>query len=231
MELKIKPRKPLSEVLAKAEGKPPPQKPERKIDEFKVRVNEVKRVKTVQARDFLIHIEKEPDLSVTERYRAMGLSAYMGNRIQKELVETGYIVEVRRGKSIYLELTDKGREAIDSPKKRMAGKGSIEHQSYQSRIKQYHEDLGYNAYIEKSLNGKSIDVLVLKAGRRVAIEIELNITDHIVENISRDFTVGVDEVLVVTKKELLGRIKERVEKGISSADMKKISFEVLDGFG
>ncbi len=139
-------------------------------------------------------------MSVTERYMAMGLSAYMGNRIQKELVETGYIVEVRRGKSVYLELTDKGREAIDSPKKRMAGKGSIEHQTYQSRIKKYYEDLGYNAYVEKSLNGKSIDVLVNKAGRLIAIEIELSVTDHIMENISRDFTVGVDEVVVVTTK-------------------------------
>lgn len=237
MELRIRPRKPLSEVLAKAEGKPPPERTQKKPEpsrekhsDFKLRVDELKRVKGNQARDFMIHIEKEPDLSVTERYKAMGLSAYMGNRIQKELVETGYIIEVRRGKPVYLELTDKGSEAIRSPKRRMAGKGSPEHQMYQRRIKEFYVDLGYSAEIEKDVYGKSIDVLVNKGGRLIAIEIELNVTDHIMENISRDFTVGVDEVVVVTTKDLLGRIREKVEKALGGADIKGLSFDVVDRY-
>ncbi len=237
MELKKKDRTPLSVVLAKAEGKPAPTRTEKKPEPpsekrsgFEIRVDEVKRVKMNQARDFMIHIEKEPDLSVTERYTAIGLSAYMGNKIQKELVETGYIIEARRGKSVYLELSDKGSEAIRSPKKRMPGKGSAEHQMYQRRIKEYNEDLGYSAKIEKDIYGKSIDVLVNKGSRLIAIEIELNVTDHIMENISRDFAVGVDEVVVVTTKELLGRIKEKVEKALSGADIKGLSFDVVDRY-
>ncbi len=229
-ELKEKKGTPLSEVLAKADTKSPSPKPEMRPDDFKVRVNEVKRTKTSQARDFLIHIEKYPDLNVTERYMALGLSGYRGNRIQKELLEKGYIVEVRKGKAVYLELTEKGRASIGSPQQKMAGKGSTEHKTYQMKIQKYYEDLGYNAYIEKDLDGKSIDVLVNKAGRLIAIEIELNITDHIIDNVSKDFTVGVHEVVIVTKRELIGKIKEKVEKALGEADIKYLTFEVIDNF-
>ena len=122
----VKPRIPLSEVLAKEreEDKPKAEyrKERKKSDDFRVDVDDVIKTKKDEVRDFMIHIEKHPFLNVTERYRDMGLNTYKGNRIQKELLEVGYIEEIKVGKSIYLVLTERGMEAIGSEKTAFRGR-------------------------------------------------------------------------------------------------------------
>ena len=230
----IKPRTPLSEVLAKGkEGDRPKaeyRENGREPDDFRVDVEDVIKTRKDEVRDFMIHIEKHPFLNVTERYSDMGLNTYKGNKIQKELLESGYLREIKVGKSTYLDLTDKGMEAIGSEKSRFRGRGSFDHILYQEKIREYYEGLGYNAYVEKDLYGKAIDILVMKPGSIMAFEVELDITDHIIENILRDFTVGVNEVVVVTKKKLSVKMREKIEKSIDRDETKKLSFELIDRY-
>ena len=195
MGSEIKPTIPLSEVLAKRE-KPK----EKKSDPFIVRVKETKRIRKDIARDFLIHIEKHPQMNVTETYQCLEMGANKGNRVHKELLQEGYIEEHKKGKSKYLRLTEKGRQAIGSGPQKQKGRGSDDHRFYQERIKTYYEGLGYDAYIEKDRYGKAIDVLVVKPNGLVAYEVELQNTNHILENIRRDIAVGVKEVVIVTKQ-------------------------------
>ena len=195
--------------------------------DFIVKVNEIKRVKKKLARDFLIHIEKHPHMNVTETYRSLGLSAYKGNKVQKELVENGLLEEKRMGKSIYLILTEKGRAAIGSEVPKERGRGKEEHRLYQEKIKSYYEDLGYSAYIEKDRYGKAIDVLVMKPGSLVAYEVELHNTNHIMENISRDLAVGVDRVVIVTTSNLLEKIQKRIGAAYPA---NTVSIETIDTY-
>lgn len=199
----------------------------RPSSDFLVKVEEIKRVKKELARDFLIHIEKHPHMNVTETYRSLGLSAYKGNKVQKDLVENGYLEENRMGKSIYLMLTEKGRASIGSEAPKERGRGKAEHRLYQEKIKAYYEGLGYSAYIEKDRYGKAIDVLVMKSGSLVAYEVELHDTDHIIENIKRDFAVEVDEVVIVTTSELFEKIQKRIER---ESDIDPVSIELIDKY-
>ena len=233
---KITPCIPLNEMLERKEEKPFDRKSEKvkgeakKTDGFKKEAEEKKSKQSVLIRDFLIHIEKHPFMNVTERYSALGINTYRGNKIQKEVVEDGLVKEIRVSKSVYLELTEKGMDAIGSDKGRLKGRGSFEHILYQEKIREYFERLGYSAYVEKDLYGKSIDVLVNKDGLQVAIEVEMSMTDHILENISRDYAVGVNEVVIVTKKDLLSKIKRKVEKDLGDGEVRGLSFEVIDKF-
>jgi len=222
MGYKIKPTIPLSEVLAKRE-KPK----EKKSDPFIVRVKETKQVRKDIARDFLIHIEKHPQMNVTDTYRCLGMGANKGNRIQKELLQEGYIEEHKKGKSKYLRLTEKGRQAIGSGPQKQKGRGSDDHRFYQERIKAYYEGFGYEAFIEKNRYGKAIDILVKKPKGLVAYEVELQNTNHILENVRRDIAVGVKEVVIVTKQELHDTIKQKVEKQFGND---KVSLEIIDRY-
>lgn len=213
---------PLKEVFAKRE-KPKESKP----DPFIVRVKETKQVRKDIARDFLIHIEKHPQMNVTETYRCLGMGANKGNRIQKELLQEGYIEEHKKGKSKYLRLTEKGRQAIGSGPQKQKGRGSDDHRFYQERIKAYYKGLGYDAFIEKNRYGKAIDILVKKPNGLVAYEVELQNTNHILENIRRDIAVGVKEVVIVTKQELHDTIKQKVMKQFGND---KVSLEIIDRY-
>lgn len=218
-------RTPLSEVLAKQE-----EKPKEKPKSFNYQVKKAKEVKKDEALEFILCVERHPNENVTGIYHLLRLSGYKGNRIQKELVEEGYISEFKRGKSKYLRLTEKGYEAIGAEKPKGKGRGKDDHRFYQDKIKEHYEGLGYKAYVEKDLLGKAIDVLIRKPDCLVAIEVELHNTDHIIENIKRDLTVGVNEVVVVTKEDIYEKIKEKITKRSDEIEIEKVSIELIDKY-
>lgn len=230
----VKERTTLSEVLEKERREEGPKEEYRKrgeeTDDFRVDVDDEIKTRKDEIRDFLIHIEKHPFLNVTERYRDMGLNAYKGNKIQKELLDIDYIREIKVGKSTYLVLTEKGMVSIGSERTGFRGRGSFEHILYQEKIRRYYEDFGYSAYVEKDRYGKAIDVLVMKPGAVTAFEVELGVSDQVIENIRSDFKVGVDEVVIVTKKELLVRMKRKVVSELGEMDEGKLSFELIDKY-
>ncbi|MBN2224089.1 MAG: hypothetical protein JW765_05380 [Deltaproteobacteria bacterium] len=224
----VKPRTPLSDVLAKADKGSP--KADKKTNGFKVKVDEAQSVRRTLARDFMIGVEKNPGSTVTELYRKLDLNTDLGTQVQKELLEAGYVTKKRVGRSFILELTEKGKEAICSDGNKLKGKGLSTHVFCQQRIKGHHESLGYTAHVEKNIDGKSIDVLVNKGGHLIAYEVETSPNDHIVQNVIRDLMVGVNEVVIVSEREQLEKIQRIVEKGVADNDLRKVSYQTIDDY-
>jgi len=71
---------------------------------------------------FLIDIASFPDAGVAERYKRLGISVRLGQRVKDELAGKGLIQEqvetTSRGKLRTIRLTEKGRMSLDSQKNR-----------------------------------------------------------------------------------------------------------------
>lgn len=119
-------------------------------------------------------------------------------------------------------------------KQEIKGKGSIEHAFWQYRCAKYFTEKGYYVEIEHFLSqekieeGKnstleSIDVIACKNNERIAIEIELNDTPHIINNILKCINAGFDCLIIaVYGSKLMKRIQSMM---LSNAETEKYSRE------
>ena len=93
----------------------------------------------------------------------------------------------------------------------------------------FHNDEGPDSVVKGFTirGGKAIDVLVVKPNGLVAYEVELQNTNHILENIRRDIAVGVKDVVIVTTQELHDTIKQKVMKQFCND---RVSLEIIDRY-
>jgi DNA-binding MarR family transcriptional regulator len=175
---------------------------------------------------FLEHIAIEPLLSITERFRSLGLSAWSGERIVKELLRAGMVKEVvinrggRGGRAKYLELTQKGRETLREEGVEIAieGRGGIAHLYWQHRICQLFRRRGYYAEVETPLGDMFLDVFASDSeGRRVGVQVIIGELDaYEFQGIRKAVLAGLDEVIVACDSEaVLERLEERLPEVLS----------------
>jgi len=176
-------------------------------------------VLTEDERRFLADIAKNPISGVVARYTRMGINRYQGNQIQGRLLEKKLIswkpVSTRKGRLKVLVLTDEGKRAIPDVKieKVFHKQGSWEHEYWKFRVGERYKRDGYMVTFEYKIgDGKSVDLVAEKDGKKIAIEIETGKSDSIY-NIRKDLEAGFDEVLIVA---LLPEIEERIRKEIRS---------------
>lgn len=185
-------------------------------------------------REFLIDIGKFPVSGVTTRYSRLGWSRHQGNRVQKELMGNGLItfrpVSTMKGKIKVMVLTDKGKDAIKDVKieKVFNKNASWEHEYWKYRIGMHFRNKGYKATFEYKIgDGKSVDVVAEKDGRRTAIEIETGKSEY-VYNVKKNLDYGFEEIIVAA---LDRGIKENIlsdlnEAGLDSDERIKVT-EIL----
>jgi hypothetical protein len=171
-------------------------------------------------REFLIDIGKFPVSGVTTRYVRLGWSRYQGNKIQNGLIKKGLLtmrpVSTMKGQIKVLVLTDKGKEAIKDVKilKVFGKNASWEHEYWKYRIGMHFKKNGYEVTFEYKIGeGKSVDVVAEKGGKRTAIEVETGKSDYIY-NVKKNLDNGFDEIVVTV---LDGRIKEKIDAGLKEA--------------
>lgn len=179
-----------------------------------VKKEEKEVILTANERAFLIDIAKNPISGVVARYTRLGLNRYQGNKIQKELLEKNLIywkpISTQKARLKVLVLTDKGKKAIPDVKieKIFNKKGSWEHEYWKFMVGEYFKKKGYIVMYEYNIGeGKPVDVVAEKDGKRNAIEVETGKSDSIY-NIRKDLEAGFDEVVVValdekTKKKIM----------------------------
>ena len=179
---------------------------------------------TENERGFLTDIAKFPVSGVTTRYSRLGLNRFQGNKTQKELMRKGLItfrqVSTMKGKIKVMVLTYKGKEAIKGVKieKIFNKNASWEHEYWKYRIGMYYRKKGYKVTFEYQIgNGKSVDAVAEKDGKKIAIEIETGKSDYIY-NIKKnlDYDNGFDEIMMVA---LDRRIRERIELELKEAEL------------
>jgi len=150
---------------------------------------------------FLEDVWNFPDDGVTERYERLGFSGYLGNRIKGELVFSGWlegvVIELGNTRKFVTRLTKKGKEylGLDSGN---TDKSSIEHEYWRRFYHQrYAEKMSYRTELEaKRKTFGNVDVLALKDGKSIAIEIETGKSD-IFQNIRENLLSRYDRLLIV----------------------------------
>lgn len=126
-----------------------------------------------------------------------------------------------RGRLKVLALTDKGKKAIRNVKikKVFHKKGSWEHEYWKYRVGEYYKKKGYKVTFEYKIGeGKSVDIVAEKDGKKIGIETETGKSDAIY-NIKKDLDAGFDEVICVCltekiKNDIISQLKEAgLDKG------------------
>jgi len=121
-------------------------------------------------------------------------------------------------------------------KQKIVGKGSLEHAFWQYRCAKYFSNRNYTVKIEHYLSddATSVDVVATKGRERVAIEIELNDTPHIKNNILKCMREGFDHIIIaVYGSKLKKRIHQiiladtEIERWLQSS---KLHLQMLSAF-
>ena len=176
-----------------------------------------------EEREYLKSILEFPNLSVTARgEKLFGFSADKRTRIKKALLEKKLILEFSvdlgsgfGGRVKLLKLTDEGYKflGLKPPEQpRFSKRGSLEHMWWQERIAQDYNERGYQAVVEKELNGKCADTGVSKGDEIVAVEIELT-PKNAITNFKENCDAGFSRTIIACKN---ARVKKTTEGKIAS---------------
>jgi len=116
------------------------------------------------------------------------------------------------------------------------GRGGVQHQAIQQRIKAVAENLGYKVTVEKSvLAGQgSIDLVIERVGGGSGIACEINVTstvDYEVGNVTKCLKAGFSRVAVICPRtERLARLEEAVNGCLAPVQSKQVAFYSPDTF-
>ncbi len=127
--------------------------------------------------DFIRHVHDHPDMMVVERYRDLGLTAYMGDKIKEQLISAGLITQeylsTKSGRISLLKITPNGLTAIGEKTKTISClTGGVEHEYWKRKISDAYKEGGWSVESEVRLGGKQYDIIIRKNGIARAVEIE-----------------------------------------------------------
>jgi hypothetical protein len=154
----------------------------------------------------------------TERYRRLGLNDYQGKKAREALARKGLIevkdLATRTGRIKLMVLTDKGKEVARGLGINAGAswrKGGLDHEYWKDKISRDYRSRGYRVIEEYALGeGKAVDLVAMKEGKGLAIEIETGKSDAIY-NIRKCLDAGFDRVLcVVTNEKAGGKIERQL---------------------
>jgi len=173
-----------------------------------------------------------PFLSSSRCYDLLGLNYREGNAAKAEAISKGLIVQhsyhsgKKGGKSVLLEPSKAAFATFKMPST-YENPGFL-HQYLQHRVKEAMTAQWFKATLEKSVNGKNIDVVLEREGEKTAVEIA--VTDrHEVVNVRKDiFQAGFDKVVIIGKdRKVVAAVKKRITAAFDSDVVAKVRCCVL----
>jgi len=158
-------------------------------------------------RDLLVDIAKHPLAVVTERYARLGWNARTGTGIKRTLLEKGLIEQekfsVPNGSVTLLKVAGKGKSLLASwgiKVKALPKNASLEHEYYKHLVADEYRRKGYIVEEEVPIgDGKMVDLVATKDGKRIAIEVETGKSD-VEGNVKKCKEAEFNSVLVVNTK-------------------------------
>jgi len=193
---------------------------------------------TRNGEDMLIKVYRKP-MVLTELYKELGLSGYMGGKTKWELIKEGLVYEVelptnRRGRrKKLLQITQRGTEYLRELgiKDIRKGRGGVKHLYYQKILKEWYQANGYVVEVEASVGDTCLDVLVIrKDGERLGIEIALS-EQYEQTNARKAMQAGLEGFMFVCEtKELMERLHQRLSSMIESWPGKKPGFKLINDY-
>lgn len=169
--------------------------------------------------DYLAAVAASPFLTVRERNRELGLSAWRGQRLKTAVIRQGLAEEVvinpgGRGERFkLLDLTPQGRSFLERygvalPAGR--GRGGLAHQWWAERIAAWLAARGVDSKIEDASSGARVDLSFSSGTERVAVEIEMG-EGHAAENVRKDLAAGFDRVICLVDEAVnLDRLRSKL---------------------
>ena len=182
---------------------------------------------------WLFGIENERFINVNMRREKLSLTTNAVNEIRKYLQEAGYTithrVSLRQGRGRPFEfddLTELFYERFDTEKNRKGqGRGHFIHQLFVHIVKEFYSKQGLPIKVEFLFNGHLIDLAV---PNDIAVEVETGNSDF-VGNVKKILRGNFEKIIVVSpvERDVRTCIQERILKGISKEDEKKITFRPI----
>lgn len=162
---------------------------------------------------FLRDVAEHRHNGVKERYQRLGISAGTGNDIKKQLIQMGLIQEQRittaQTHKTLLKLTSAGEQILNSAKG-IPGNESIEHEYWKAFYVKHFKSKGYKVNAEVLRASGRTDLVAIKPGKAIAIEIETGKSD-VVQNIKQNMLEGYNPIVVVaTNKTAFCKVEERI---------------------
>jgi len=156
---------------------------------------------TTQEGQFLTDVWEHPTSTVTDHHHSLNLSPRRGTGLQKVLLRRTLIsscpIVVGRSRIKVLALTERGKKALGINEAESDRLGGPEHRYWKRRLAEHLSACGYDVTEEYPLGGgKAIDLLAVRDGQRLAIEIETGKSDA-AANVRKCIQAGVDQVVAV----------------------------------
>lgn len=178
-------------------------------------------------------MNEHPFLEILGRVKELQLSARRIERAKQELIEKGLVKEVKislgRRPTSFLALTDKAlsflnAKGMDTSLWRHIGNVGFQHALYQILIMWVFKRLGYDAHVETKLTeGRRIDVLAVKGGKKIGVEVELNANSDLRHKLYG--AESLDRLYMVTSKETFHEVKEKL--GNAPDNVRVVSIDVM----
>jgi hypothetical protein len=167
----------------------------------------------------LENINSHPFNGIVSRQRELGFSASRLEKAKEELISNGLVIQLNiplsgRRPSLFLVLTDEALQVLeakgfDTNIWKHVGNVGFEHMLYQALIRWEFKKLGYDAHIEARISeGRRIDVLAVKDGERIGVEVELNANVDLRQKLNG--IEGIDELYIVTRKEAFNEVRSKL---------------------
>jgi len=112
------------------------------------------------------------------------------------------------------------------------GRGGHEHKYLQQMIRQKGVELGYGAFVEKTIDGGCVDVSLESAKHRIACEISVTSTpEQELGNVAKCLTEGYERVaVIVSDPKRIAPLSERLSAMLPQQDRSKVTVQSLPDF-
>ncbi len=162
---------------------------------------------------FLEDVLSSPDDGIRRRYARLGLSVGTGNRLKERLLSDGWlddqVVELGRTRKLLLRLTKQGKQAL-GVNAEYPGRESLVHEYWKRFYAERFREQGYKVRLEAPRRSGNVDVLAVKDGRSIAVEVETG-KSNIVRNVKQDLLSGFNKVLIIaTDEKALAKVEQQL---------------------
>jgi len=180
---------------------------------------------TDQELEMLKDIVTHPISSITQRYKRLGWNSKTGNRVKDSILkmQLAYFekVKIPKGQVKILSLSEKGQVFLyeKGMNVKWLKHGGAEHEYWKHTLKNKFEEIGWKVKEEVNVReGKRVDLLAEKKGKKVFIEVETGKSD-VEGNIKKCLQQKGKVVVFFTRREVQDRYMELMERFSSKGVM------------
>ena len=160
-----------------------PKENAKNLEKVPIRQASLLQIRT-DTKALILDVNSHPFKGIVSRYKTLNLSGRKGDLARQELLDKNLVeqAEVKLGKYRpvkFLVLTSLGVEylknlGIETDLWGSIGRVGFRHRLYQVLCANSLKKLGYETHVEKTIEGRRIDVLATKGDKSLAIEVQLN---------------------------------------------------------